>query len=104
MQLRRLNGSFRRARIALDDDLSIEITVCLQAVGQPNTNQQDTEQAETSESQETKQQRWKHPEKEDRQQREHQQCLRLSSHRATNQDSRNEQVMNTTPGLPRGAS
>jgi hypothetical protein len=52
------------------DDLSIEIIIGVQPVGQANANHEDAEDAETGEPQESQ---WQHPkqaEKKDRQQRQ----------------------------------
>src|SRR6202790_2461651 len=38
MQIRRLNRPFRPSRIAVDDDLLIEVAIRLQPVGQADTN------------------------------------------------------------------
>jgi hypothetical protein len=87
MQIRSLNGSFRSARIAVDDDLPIEIAIGLQPVSQASADQESAEDDETGKPQENQQQHRKYAEKKDRQQRQQQQCLGLSSHRTTNRDS-----------------
>jgi hypothetical protein len=87
-QIRRVDSPLRSMRVALDDNLSIEITVRVQPFGQTNADQKQADQAKASKPQEGKQQHRNHAEKEDRQQRYQQQYLRLSSHRATNPDNR----------------
>ncbi len=70
MQIRCMNGPLRSARVAVDDDLPIEITISVQPVGQANANHENAEDAETGEPQESQ---WHHPkqaEKKDRQQRQ----------------------------------
>jgi hypothetical protein len=65
-----MDGPFRSARVAVDDDLPIEIIISVQPVGQANANHENAEDAETGEPQESQ---WQHPkqtEKKDRQQRQ----------------------------------
>ena len=66
----------------MDDDLLVEMTLRLQAVGEAGANQENAEQNEAGKTQEAEQQHWKCADKKDRQQRHPQQRLGLSwSHR-----------------------
>jgi len=53
-QIRCIDGSLRSARITVDDDLSIEITVGVQPVAQANANQENAKDAEAGKTHETK--------------------------------------------------
>jgi len=53
MQIRSLNGAFCSPRIAVDDDLLIEIAIGLQPVGQASADQENSEEDETGKPQES---------------------------------------------------
>jgi hypothetical protein len=65
-----MDGPFRSARVAVHDELPIEIIISVQPVGQANANHENSEDAETGEPQESQWQYPKQAEKKDRQQRQ----------------------------------
>src|SRR5437879_6182883 len=78
MQIRSVDRTLGAARIALDDDMLIEIVVRIQRVGQGRADQEDAEQAETGKPQQRHQQYRKHADQENRQQRKQQHRIGFS--------------------------
>ena len=69
MQIGRPNEPFRSARLAVDDDLPVEITVRFQCFSQADANRENAKDNEAGKPEERQQQHRKYAEKKDRQQR-----------------------------------